>query len=387
MKNNSLLKILPVMFGFFIMGFVDIIGIATNYVKQDFPELTDSMANLLSLSCFLWFLIFSVPTGLLMNKIGRKKTVLLSFIIQIIALFIPVISYNFYVILLVFTAIGIGNTILQVSLNPLVTDVVNGGKLTGTLTLGQFIKSISSFLGPIFAGWASGTVWGWKYIFPIYALTSLIASVWLLLTPIPETKAQDKTVSAKETFAILRDKYILYFFIGILVLVAVDVSINISFPKLLMEKCNLELKEAGLGNSVYFFARMLGAFAGGILLMKYSDRKFFACSVFLALLGLIIMIPANNLWVILAGVVILGLGYANLFSIIFSLSLKKIPSKANEISALLIMGVSGGAILPPILGIITDYTHKQWVAILVIAVVWLYLVWLIKKIKSVTEEL
>jgi fucose permease len=386
MKNNNLLKVLPVMFGFLIMGFVDIIGIATNHVKQDFPELTDTMANLLPLSCFLWFLIFSVPTGLLMNKTGRKKTVMLSFIIQIIAFFIPFISYNFYVILIVFAATGIGNTILQVSLNPLVTDVVSGNKLTGTLTLGQFVKSISSFLGPIIVSWASGTMWGWKYIFPIYALTSLTGTVWLLLTPISEQEKQEKNISIQGTFTLLKDRYILFFFIGILVLVAVDVSINISFPKLLMEKCNLALNEAGLGNSVYFFARMLGAFAGGILLMKYSDRKFFAYSVFFALLGLIVMILSNNLWVILAGVVMFGLGYSNLFSIIFSLSLKKIPSKANEISALLIMGVSGGAVLPPILGVITDYTHKQWVAVLVIAVVWLYLVWLIKKVKSVNKE-
>ena len=61
------------MFGFFIMGFVDIIGISTNYVKNDFSHLTDSMVNLISLSCFFWFLVLSIPTGMLMNKIGRKK--------------------------------------------------------------------------------------------------------------------------------------------------------------------------------------------------------------------------------------------------------------------------------------------------------------------------
>ena len=108
-------SIYSVMFGFFIMGFVDIIGIATSYVKNDFSELTDSRVNLISFFCFLWFLILSVPTGLLMNKIGRKKTVLLSFLITTLAMCFPLINYSFISIIIAFALIGIGNTILQAS--------------------------------------------------------------------------------------------------------------------------------------------------------------------------------------------------------------------------------------------------------------------------------
>lgn len=369
------------MFGFFIMGFVDIIGLAINYVKQDFVFLNDTLANLLAMSCFFWFLVLSIPTGMLMNKIGRKKTVLLSFAIQVVALGIPIMVYDFVWILVAFAFLGIGNSLLQVALNPLVTDVVSKEKLTGTLTLGQFVKAVCSFLGPIITSWASGVIFGWKLIFPIYAATSLIALVWLWLTPIKESK-KEESVSLHQTLGLFKDKYIVAFFVGILVLVGVDVGINTTFPKLLMEKCGLQLSEAGLGNSVYFFARTLGALGGGIFLLKYSETKFFRYSVLLALVGLAGMLVTESLWGMLACVTIFGLGYANLFAIIFSLSLKRVPDRANEVSALLIMGVSGGALLPPLLGMVSDTFGTQVAALIVIAVVWLYMVWLISKVKE-----
>lgn len=369
------------MFGFFIMGFVDIIGIAINYVKQDFLFLNDTLANMLAMSCFFWFLVLSIPTGMLMNKIGRKKTVLLSFAMQVIALGIPVMAYDFVWIMVAFAFLGIGNTLLQVALNPLVTDVVSKEKLTGTLTLGQFVKAVCSFLGPIIVSWASGMLFGWKLIFPMYAVTSLIALIWLWLTPINESK-KGESISLHLTLGLFKDKYIVAFFIGILVLVGVDVGINTTFPKLLMEKCGLQLNEAGLGNSVYFFARTLGALGGGIFLLKYSEIKFFRYSVLLAVIGLAGMLATGNLWGMLACVIIFGLGYANLFAIIFSLSLKRVPDRANEVSALLIMGVSGGALLPPLLGVVSDKFDTQVAALIVITIVWLYMVWLISKVKE-----
>lgn len=369
------------MFGFFIMGFVDIIGIAINYVKQDFASLNDTIVNMLAMSCFFWFLVLSIPTGMLMNKIGRKKTVLLSFFIHVIALCIPLIAYDFAFIMVAFAFIGIGNTLLQVSLNPLITDVIHKDKLTGTLTLGQFVKAICSFLGPIITSWAAGLAFGWKLIFPIYAVISFVALLGLWLTPIKESK-RNESISFNATLRLFKDKYMVAFFIGILVLVGVDVGMNTTFPKLLMEKCGLPLNEAGLGNSVYFFARTLGALGGGIFLLKYSEIKFFKYSVFFAFIGLAAMLVTGNLWAMFACAIIFGLGYANLFAILFSLSLKRFPDKANEVSALLIMGVSGGAILTPILGIASDVFNTQLAALAIIAFVWIYMIWLITLVRK-----
>lgn len=375
--------ILPVMSGFFIMGFVDIVGVATNYVKADFTGMDDKVAGLISLSCFLWFLILSIPTGMLMNRIGRKKTVILSFIVTALAMVIPLINYSFPAVLVAFTMLGIGNTILQVAQNPLVSSVVSKERLTGTLTLGQFVKAISSFLGPILTAAFAGGILGWKMIFPVYAVVTLLTMGWLALSPIEEQLVERSEITFARTFSLLKDKYIVLFFIGILVLVGVDVGMGVTFPKLLQERCSLPLEKAGMGNSVYFLARTVGAFLGGIILMRYSAPKFFTGSVILALASLLGLIFARNLTLILVLVALFGLGYSNLFSIVFSTSMLRVPEKTNEVSALLIVGVCGGGVITPLLGIITDTFGKQAPAIIALAAVWLFMVLLIPFIGKV----
>ena len=382
-KSNSKLAVLPVMFGFFIMGFVDIVGIATNYVKADFAGMDDKVASLISLSCFLWFLILSIPTGMLMNRIGRKKTVLLSFAVTAVAMLIPILKYDFVCILVAFAMLGVGNTILQVALNPLVSSVVSSDKLTGTLTLGQFTKAVSSFLGPILAAMFAGSAFGWKAVFPTYSIITFLAMVWLALSPIQEQMVERSEISFGRTFSLLKDKYIVLFFVGILVLVGVDVGMGITFPKLLQERCSLPLEQAGLGNSVYFFARTVGAFLGGLILMKYPAGKFFTASSLVALAALVGLIFSKNLVTVLVFVALFGLGYANLFSIIFSISMLKVPQKTNEVSALLIVGVCGGAIIPPVLGVVTDSFGTQGAALVALTLAWLFMVVLIPFINKV----
>lgn len=382
-KSNFKFAVLPVMFGFFIMGFVDIVGVATSYVKADFAGMDDKVAGLISLSCFLWFLILSIPTGMLMNRIGRKKTVIVSFALTELAMLIPILRYDFAFVLVAFAMLGIGNTMLQVALNPLVSNVVSAEKLTGTMTLGQFIKAISSFLGPILAAMFAGSAFGWKAIFPVYALITLLAMVWLALSPIEEQLIEKSEITFSRTFLLLKDKYIVLFFVGILVLVGVDVGMGVTFPKLLQERCGLPLEKAGMGNSVYFLARTVGAFLGGIILMRYSTAKFFTASSCLALVSLAGLIFAHNLTLVLVFVALFGLGYANLFSIIFSISMQRQPEKTNEVSALLIVGVCGGAIIPPVLGVITDFFGTQGSALVTLALVWLYMIVLIPVLRKV----
>lgn len=382
-KSNFKFAVLPVMFGFFIMGFVDIVGVATSYVKADFAGMDDKVAGLISLSCFLWFLILSIPTGMLMNRIGRKKTVIVSFALTALAMLIPILKYDFAFVLVAFAMLGIGNTMLQVALNPLVSNVVSAEKLTGTMTFGQFIKAISSFLGPILAAMFAGSAFGWKAIFPVYALITLLAMVWLAMSPIEEQLIEKSEITFSRTFSLLKDKYIVLFFVGILVLVGVDVGMGVTFPKLLQERCGLPLEKAGMGNSVYFLARTVGAFLGGIILMRYSASKFFAASSCLALVSLAGLIFAHNLTHVLVFVALFGLGYANLFSIIFSISMQRQPEKTNEVSALLIVGVCGGAIIPPALGVITDFFGTQGSALVTLALVWLYMIVLIPVLRKV----
>jgi fucose permease len=352
-QKSSLSKVMPVLFGFFIMGFVDVVGISTSYVQADF-KLSDAVANLLPMMVFLWFAVFSVPTGMLMNKIGRKNTVLMSMVITFAAMLVPLVAYDYTVVLIAFALLGIGNTILQVSLNPLISNVVSKEKLTSRLTLGQFIKAIASFLGPIIAGFAAATLGNWKMLFPIFAGVTLISSLWLWFMPIPRDERVEATTSFGEAFGLLKDSTILLLFFGILFVVGADVGMNTATPKILMERGGLPLEQAGLGTSTYFAARTIGALTGAILLAKFSARRFFKISMFVAIAAMVVLILSSSTVVIFAMVAVIGFALANIFSIIFSMALQKRPERGNEISGLMIMGVAGGAILPPLMGLASD---------------------------------
>ncbi|HBH84681.1 MAG TPA: MFS transporter, partial [Bacteroidales bacterium] len=288
MKNSNIVyKLLPIMLTFFVMGFVDLVGIATNYVKADF-HLSDTMANLLPSMVFLWFFVLSVPTGLMMNKIGRKKTVLLSLIVTLPALIFPLVFYSFSAMLVAFLLLGIGNTLMQVSLNPLLASIVSGKKMSSSLTFGQFIKAIASFSAPVIAALGAARFADWRMIlFPGFTIITIIALSYLGMTKIEEDHAAGKPASFMECFALMRDSYVLLFFLGIMAHVGLDVGINTTAPKLLMEHLGLALKDAGYATSFYFIFRTAGCLMGTYLLGKFGDKKVFIVSVSMILLGIL----------------------------------------------------------------------------------------------------
>ena len=152
--KTNISKLLPIMLCFFAMGFVDLVGIASNYVKADLG-LTDSEANIFPSLVFFWFLIFSVPTGILMNRIGRKRTVLLSLVVTAVSLALPIFGDSYGLMLASFSLLGIGNALMQTSLNPLLSTIISGDRLASSLTFGQFVKAIASFLAPYIAMWGA----------------------------------------------------------------------------------------------------------------------------------------------------------------------------------------------------------------------------------------
>ncbi|MBN2273662.1 MAG: MFS transporter [Bacteroidales bacterium] len=371
-NKSSLSKLLPVLFAFFIMGFVDVVGIATNYVKKDF-SLSDTLANLLPMMVFLWFLVVSVPTGLIMNRTGRKNAVLISNLLTILAMVIPLISYQFPVLLIAFALLGIGNTIIQVALNPLLTNVVSGKRLTSSLTLGQFIKAIASFLGPVIASLSAKLFNNWKYIFLTFALMTVLSTLWLMLAHIDEEKTDLKTSSFTECFGLLKDKAILLFFLGIISAVGIDVGLNTTIPKFITERTGLLLEEAGYGTSLYFAARTLGTFVGALVLVRISGKRFFTVNMIIAVAAMVCLLFMSNIWTIWILIFILGFTIANVFPIIFAAAMQRRPAHYNEISGLLIMGVSGGAFITFIVGVISDLSGTQAGGLTVLLVVLLYL--------------
>ena len=371
--KHPIFNLMPVLFSFFVMGFVDVVGISTSYVKQDF-QLNDKLANLLPMMVFVWFAVCSLPVGVLIGKIGRKKTVLISGIITTVAMLIPLIDYTFPTILVAFALLGIGNTILQVSLNPLMTNVVEKGKITSMLTLGQFVKAIASALGPILIGFAAEAFGNWKLIFPIYAGVTLLSFIWLFFVPIEEKKIVAEKKGFGAIFSLLKDKYLLALFSIIVLIVGFEVGLLTTVPKYLSESCHLPLETGGLACSLYFIARTIGTFGGAIILSKFQIRKFFITTMVIGVLSLIFFIINSNVTILMVSLFIVGLACANVFPIAFSKAIQHRQEYTDEISALMIVGVAGGALIPPVMGILADLTTQR-ISLLVPLVTLIYILY------------
>lgn len=384
-RKSFMLQIIPVMLCFFVMGFVDLVGTASNYVQKDLG-LSDSQANLFPSLVFFWFLIFSVPTGMLMNKIGRKKTVLISLAVTAASLFIPAFGDSYVVMLVSFSLLGIGNAIMQTSLNPLVTNLISGDKLASTLTFGQFVKAIASFLAPIIAAWGATTVFptfglGWRALFVIYAVISFLSISLLAATPIEEEKP-DKATGIAECLKLLGRPFIFLCFLGIMCHVGIDVGTNTTAPKIIMERLGLPLEEAGFATSVYFIFRTLGCFLGAFLLRAMSPKLFFAISVFMMLAGMVILFFCATLMPLYLGIGLIGFGNSNIFSVVFSQALVYTPNERNEVSGLMIMGLFGGTVFPLAMGYAADAVGQVGaVAVMTIGV--LYLMYYTLKIRKI----
>ena len=386
MSKVNKLALIPVMLCFFCMGFVDLVGIASNYVKEDLA-LNDSTANIFPSLVFFWFLIFSVPTGMLMNKIGRKNTVLLSLGVTVLSLLIPLFGNNFAIMLISFSLLGIGNALMQTSLNPLVSTVMGGGNLASTLTFGQFIKAIASFLAPYLAMWGATQVipsfgYDWRILFGIYFVVGVLAAALLGVTPIDEPKNEGKASTFAECFKLLGTPIVLLSFFGIMCHVGIDVGTNTTAPKILMERLGMTLNDAAFATSLYFIFRTIGCLTGSFFLRVLPTRTFFIISVVMMALSMCGLFFGTEKWLLYTAIALVGYGNSNIFSICFAQALTSMPEKQNEVSGLMIMGLFGGTVFPLLMGFASDAIGQAG-AVLIMALGVIYLFTYIKQLKTV----
>lgn len=384
-RRSSILQMIPVMLCFFAMGFVDLVGTASNYVQKDLG-LTDSQANLFPSLVFFWFLIFSVPTGMLMNRIGRKKTVLLSLVITVVSLIFPIFGDSYTVMLVSFSLLGIGNAVMQTSLNPLVANLICPDKLASTLTFGQFVKAIASFLAPVLAAWGATAAFttfglGWRTLFVIYGAVCILSVSALAATPIEEERP-DRASGVAECLRLLGRPFILLCFIGIMCHVGIDVGTNTTAPKIIMERLGLPLEEAGFATSVYFIFRTAGCFIGAFLLRSMSEKLFFGISVLMMAAAMCMLLVCDTLTSIYVALGLIGFGNSNIFSIVFSQAILSSPTEKNEVSGLMIMGLFGGTVFPLAMGYAADAAGQAG-AVAVMAAGVAYLLYYTIKIKTI----
>lgn len=372
-------KLIPVFLCFFVMGFVDLTGAATNFIKADL-QLSDTMANIIPSMVFFWFLIFSIPSSLLMNKIGRKKTVLVSLAVTFVSLILPLLGNSYWLMLTAFALLGIGNTIMQTSLNPLVSNIISGNRLASSLTLGQFVKAIASFVAPIIASWGAVTFFGWKMLFPIFAVVNILAFIALYSTSIHEEPVA-KPAGFAGCVGLLGKLPVLLLFLGIMCHVGVDVGTNVAAPKLLIERAAMTVEDAAFASSVYFLFRTLGCLSGSFLLARFSARNFFMVSVLMMVAGMSGLFFVSDVMAMYVCIALIGFGNSNVFSIIFAQALNTVPDNKNEVSGLMIMGLFGGTLFPLCMGLASDAMATQTGSVMVMMIGVVYLLLLTFKIK------
>ena len=366
-------KLLPAFFAFIVMGFVDIIGVATGYVKLDF-ELTNFIAQFLPMMVLLWFFILSVPAGILQDKYGKKNMLMIGMVIQAVGLGLPFVNYSFAMMFASFILLGIGNTIIQVSANPLLQDVSPADKLASFLSTSQFVKAIISFSGPLIAAFMASFYGDWRLVLAVYGITSLIGALWLLMTPIVESKPDRKPATFASCFGLLKNRFVAFMALSIFLIVGVEVATNTNISNILIAKYGITMERAAWGISAFFAGETISRLIGAIILNWIKPRVFLLLTALTSLIGVLGVFVSPVFSVALAAIFIIGLGAGNMFPIIFSLSLEKMPDRANEISGLLIMAVSGGAVIPLVMGLVSTMISPL-ASVLVIGACLLYILW------------
>lgn len=376
MKDKaSLLTLLPVLFSFYIVGFCDIAGISVSYIQSDF-QLSDTMAGLFPAVVFIGFLFLSAPATALANKVGCRRMALYGMALTVLGMLVPFGMYNLLGCFVSFTLLGVGNVVLQVALNPLLSCAVsgNGNALSVALTSTRLIKGISAFCGPFVAAFAM-SFWGnWYYVFPVFALITLISAFWLSFTSVKEVGICVYATST-ESFALLKDSHVLVLFLATVCAAGIDVGMNVYIPKLMMVRCGHAVQDATLSSSVYFAFRTLGVFTGTMLLVNLSTLKYFRIHVLVMLASASWLLFAEGEYSILTLAGMVGFGCSSIFAVICSVALKSYPDKVNKVSVLMMAGMCGGAFVPLLMGMVSDCMESPTAALLIIIACMLYLLY------------
>ena len=379
MKAKTLFPLIAVLTGFFVMGFCDIVGISAEYARNAFGW-SHTMAGLVPSMVFIWFLFLGIPIGLWMNKWGRKNTVLLSMVVTIVGMAIPLVRTSGACIA-GYALLGIGNAILQVSLNPLLDNVITNKKLmTSSLTAGQVVKAVSSFCGPLIMLFAvnmlgRGDERNWYMAFPVMGFVALVSALMLAVAPIKRESAPKSVASVGETLALLKNKTVLLCFFGIFSAVAIDIGTNFISSKIMIERYGWDVKDAGIAPQIYFIFRTVGAFIGMFVMARMNEVKYFrwnivGCIVVIVTLALVRMPVGMTLALIGA----IGFLCSCIFPIIYAVALDNESDKANLISGLMITAVAGGGAATPAIGWAVDTFGNVSAGVVVLLICASYLV-------------
>lgn len=350
--------ILPILAGFFVMGFSDILGTILNQVKAECVENADMISWLVPIFAYVWFLLISIPAGVLSGRVGRKNAVLLSLLVMAVAMAIAFSAsrQRWYFYVAAFALIGIGSTIIQAALPALMSNVVALDKITSRISLGQFVKALCAALTPVFVYLAATVLGSWKLIFPIYALLAAMVALWLWSSRMPDERvlndsSKESRTSFASCFSAMKNPYTALMTLGILFSVGADVGMNVAIPEYLSKVFKVDVDRAGMGPTVYFVAKTAAAFFGAMLFARVSAAKCLPWTMALGLAVVLLMPLAASAFAFFVLVALMALFTANSFGMCMGLAIEHNPTRANEITSLMVMAIVGGGIVSAVLGV------------------------------------
>jgi MFS transporter, FHS family, L-fucose permease len=350
-------KAFPVFLMFLVMGFGDAIGPFVGLAKETF-KLSQLEASLITFMGFIMFALLSIPMGILQDKKGKKIVAIIGLITGFLGVLIPVFGLSTYAVFLITVLLlGAANAILQVAGNPLMRDVSDTGMYSRNLSLGQFVKAIGSLSGPVLPIVFS-RYFGlpWTTIFPVYSGFFLITIAILSFSKIEKSQVENTTRASFGSMIrlLLSNPFVATMVIAIFLYVGAEVCMSSGLPIFFNTQYQLDIAKLGLaGTGLFFLALMIGRFAGGIILSWISPKTFFILTNILSILGIIgLFIPDQTIG--FASAFIIGLGFANIFPLVFSITVDAMPERTNELSGLMITAIVGGALVPLIFAKVSD---------------------------------
>jgi fucose permease len=377
-STPSLLRTTPVFLAFLAMGFGDAVGPFVGLARQDF-HLSNFAAQLIAFTGFIMFGVLSVPLSVYQDHKGKKFILLLGLCVMLFGLLVASFAglATFPSFLAMVLLLGAGATTLQVAGNPLMRDVSAEGKYSRNLSLAQFVKAIGSLSGPLIPVIATRAFQSsWRVIFPVYAaavLITLIAAVTLL--PRGTQSASSQTATLRSCLARLSNGYVAMMVLAIFLYVGAEVSVSSSIPLYLKDRYGVDVASTGLlGTGLFFAALTIGRFSGGVVLNWIKPKTFYIITCVVSILGLLgLFVPSQR--VVAAGFFIIGLGFANIFPLVFSIAVDSRPQDINPLSGLMVTAIVGGAFLPPLMGLLADASHSAQVGFVVPLAAILYITW------------
>ena len=362
----------PVLAGFFIMGFCDIVAPISGRIAAGFPAARQEAVSFLPTMVFLWFLVLSAPVAALMNRIGRKATALLGYAFTCVGLLVPFFAGEDCALGWYFAGfglLGIGNTIVQVAVNPLLATIVPGGRMTSYLTVGQIFRNTSLLLlAPIVTALVAATG-SWRWLLPIYAVLTVVGGVWLQLTADLDPQSRNRAAGLADCFRLLRNPAVLLATLGVACFIAADVGIGFLSVRLIDNPSSI------LTTTGFYACRIVGTLVGAWVLLRYSDVKYLRWNMAGALALVVLLLFVRNETAIYAAVGLLGFAMACVFATFYAVATKAEPDHANGVAGLMIMAISAGALSGPVCGALVRAAGNPHMGMLFVAACIAYMLW------------